>query len=140
MRKLKIAFVCVHNSCRSQMAEAITKKLASDFFEPYSAGTETKPRINQDAVRIIKDLYEVDMNLTQKSKLLDDIPQELDVLVTMGCNVECPFIPTQHREDWGLDDPTGLPDEAFLETAKLIKEKLLLLRKRIEDKDIHIEE
>ncbi|MDX9691727.1 MAG: arsenate reductase ArsC [Acholeplasmataceae bacterium] len=140
MRKLKIAFVCVHNSCRSQMAEAITKELASDFFEPYSAGTETKPRINQDAVSIIKDLYHIDMNLTQKSKLLDDIPQELDVLVTMGCNVKCPFIPTQHREDWGLDDPTGLSDEAFLETAQLIKEKLQLLRKRIENKEIIIEE
>jgi arsenate reductase (thioredoxin) len=138
MKKLKIAFVCVHNSCRSQMAEAITKELASDFFEAYSAGTETKPRINQDAVRIIKDLYKVDMNLTQKSKLLDDIPQELDLLVTMGCNVECPFIPTQHREDWGLDDPTGLPDEAFLHTAQVIKEKLLLLRKRIENKEIKI--
>ncbi|PKK99562.1 MAG: low molecular weight phosphatase family protein [Tenericutes bacterium HGW-Tenericutes-2] len=139
MKKLKIAFVCVHNSCRSQMAEAITKELASDFFEAYSAGTETKPRINQDAVRIIKDLYNVDMNQTQKSKLLDDIPQELDVLVTMGCNVECPFIPTQHREDWGLDDPTGLPDEAFLHTAEVIKEKLLLLRKRIENKEIDIQ-
>ncbi len=138
MKKYKIAFVCVHNSCRSQMAEAITKKLASDLFEPYSAGTETKPRINQDAVRIIKDLYGVDMNLTQHSKLLDDIPQELDVLVTMGCNVECPFIPTQHREDWGLDDPSGLPDEAFLKTAELIREKLLHLKKRIESGDIHL--
>jgi arsenate reductase len=140
MKKYKIAFVCVHNSCRSQMAEAITKKLASDLFEPYSAGTETKPKINQDAVRIIKELYEVDMNLTQHSKLLDDIPQELDVLVTMGCNVECPFIPTKHREDWGLDDPTGLNDEAFLMTASLIKEKLFTLIKRIEDKEIDLTE
>jgi arsenate reductase (thioredoxin) len=138
MEKYKIAFVCVHNSCRSQMAEAITKKLASDIFEPYSAGTETKPRINQDAVRIIRDLYGVDMNLTQHSKLLDDIPQELDVLVTMGCNVECPFIPTQHREDWGLDDPSGLPDEAFLKTAELIKEKLLTLRQEIESGHIKL--
>jgi arsenate reductase (thioredoxin) len=90
MRKLTIAFVCVHNSCRSQMAEAITKELASDLFIPYSGGTETKPQINQDAVRIIKELYDVDMNITQKSKLIDELPQELDVLVTMGCNVECP--------------------------------------------------
>jgi len=132
MRKLSIAFVCVHNSCRSQMAEAITKELASDMFIPYSGGTETKPKINQDAVRIIKDLYNVDMNVTQKSKLIDELPETLDVLITMGCNVECPFIPTQHREDWGLDDPSGLPDEAFLETARLIKEKLLLLRAKIE--------
>jgi arsenate reductase (thioredoxin) len=138
MKKYKIAFVCVHNSCRSQMAEAITKKLALDLFEPYSAGTETKPKINQDAVRIIKQLYDVDMNLTQRSKLLDDIPQELDVLVTMGCNVECPFIPTQHREDWGLDDPSGLPDEAFIKTAELIREKLLSLKNRIQNGEIKL--
>jgi arsenate reductase len=120
------------------MAEAITKELASDLFIPYSAGTETKPQINQDAVRIIKDLYQVDMNQTQRSKLLDDIPQELDVLVTMGCNVECPFIPTQHREDWGLDDPSGKEDSAFLLTAEIIKEKLLLLKKRIESGELDI--
>jgi len=138
MKKFKVAFVCVHNSCRSQMAEAITKELASDMFEAYSAGTETKPQINQDAVRIIKDLYDVDMNQSQHSKLIDDIPQELDVLVTMGCNVECPFIPTKHREDWGLDDPSGQSDEAFLETARLIKEKLMTLKERILSKDIDL--
>lgn len=138
MKKIKVAYVCVHNSCRSQMAEAITKELASDFFEAYSAGTETKPKINQDAVRIIKDLYHVDMNLTQSSKLLDQLPEEVDVLVTMGCNVECPFIPTQHREDWGLDDPTGHPDQVFIEIANIIRRNVLDLRKRIEEKTIVI--
>ena len=139
MKKYKIAFVCVHNSCRSQMAEAITKELASDMFEAYSGGTETKPQINQDAVRIIKKLYDVDMNKTQKSKLIDDLPQELDVLVTMGCNVECPFIPTKHREDWGLDDPSGLSDDAFYDTAQLIKEKLLELKSKIDKKIINLD-
>ena len=139
MKKYKIAFVCVHNSCRSQMAEAITKELASDMFESYSGGTETKPQINQDAVRIIKKLYDVDMNKTQKSKLIDDLPQELDVLVTMGCNVECPFIPTKHREDWGLDDPSGLSDDAFYDTAQLIKEKLLELKRKIDKKIINLD-
>lgn len=139
MKKYKIAFVCVHNSCRSQMAEAITKTLASDMFEDYSGGTETKPQINQDAVRIIKDLYQLDMNQTQKSKLIDDLPQELDVLITMGCNVECPFIPTKHREDWGLDDPSGLPDEAFYHTAELIKEKLMVLKNKIIKKEINLD-
>jgi arsenate reductase len=138
MKKIKVAYVCVHNSCRSQMAEAITKELASDFFEAYSAGTETKPKINQDAVRIIKDLYHVDMNITQSSKLLDQLPEEVDVLVTMGCNVECPFIPTQHREDWGLDDPTGHPDQAFIDIANIIRKNVLDLRKRIEENIILI--
>lgn len=138
MKKVRVAYVCVHNSCRSQMAEAITKVLEPEFFEAYSAGTETKPRINQDAVRTIKNLYHVDMNLSQHSKLIDDIPQELDVLVTMGCNVECPFIPCQHREDWGLDDPTGQPDEVFLQTAQTIKEKMLSLKARILSGEIKI--
>ncbi len=90
--KIKVAFVCVHNSCRSQMAEAIAKLAAPDSFEAYSAGTDTKPQINQDAVQVIKGLYGVDMNLTQKSKLISDIP-EVDIVVNMGCNVNCPYIP-----------------------------------------------
>lgn len=127
----KVAFVCVHNSCRSQIAEAIAKILAADVFEAYSAGTETKPQINQDAVSVIKELYSVDMNLSQHSKLLEELPP-IDILVTMGCNVTCPYLPCKHREDWGLEDPTGKDKEAFLRTAAIIKEKVLDLKKRIE--------
>ena len=105
--KPKVAFVCVHNSCRSQMAEAISKLIAADSFEAYSAGTETKPQINQDAVAVIKELYGVDMNAAQKSKLLSDIPP-VDVVITMGCNVNCPYLPCKYREDWGLEDPTEI--------------------------------
>lgn len=109
MNRPKVAFICVHNSCRSQIAEALGKHLASDTFDSYSAGTETKPQINQDAVRLMKELYGIDMEQTQRSKLLEDIPP-VDVVVTMGCNVTCPFLPCKHREDWGLDDPTGQSD------------------------------
>jgi arsenate reductase len=134
MKKLKVAFVCVHNSCRSQMAEALGKLLASDVFESYSAGTELRPQINQDAVRIIKDLYGIDMDETQKSKLLTDIP-EVDIVVTMGCNVNCPNLPCIYREDWGLDDPSGKSDDEFIKTAKIIEEKIIDLKNRIlEDK------
>ena len=133
--KIKVAFVCVHNSCRSQMAEAISNKFASDIFEAYSAGTETKPQINQDAVSVIKDLYGVDMNLTQKSKLLSDIPS-VDVVITMGCNVECPYLPSKHREDWGLEDPTGKAREEFVKTAKTIENKVMDLKDRIINKTI----
>ena len=136
--KTKVAFICVHNSCRSQMAEALGKLYGSDVFESYSAGTETKPQINQDAVRIIKDLYNIDMNETQKSKLLSDIP-EVDIVVTMGCNVQCPFLPSKHREDWGLDDPTGKSDEEFILTAKKIEEKIKDLAKRIKDNEIDLD-
>ena len=126
----KAAFICVHNSCRSQIAEALGKKLASDVFESYSAGTETKPRINPDAVRLMKQVHGIDMEATQYSKLLSDIP-EVDVVITMGCNVQGPFLPCSHREDWGLEDPSGKSDEAFLETIRLIEEKVLDLKTRM---------
>ena len=128
----KVAFICVHNSCRSQIAEALGKHLASDVFESYSAGTETKPRINQDAVRLMKAKYGIDMEKEQYSKLLSDIPP-VDVVITMGCNVQCPFLPCKFREDWGLEDPTGKSDEFFLETINKIEQKVLELKERIKD-------
>ena len=128
----KVAFICVHNSCRSQIAEALGRRLASDVFESYSAGTETRPRINPDAVRLMKQVHGIDMEAEgQYSKLLTDIPA-VDVVITMGCNVQCPFLPCQWREVWGLDDPTGKPDEAFLETIRLIEEKVLDLKDRLQ--------
>lgn len=128
----RVAFICVHNSCRSQIAEALGKHLASDVFESYSAGTETKPRINQDAVRLMKAKYGIDMEKEQYSKLLSDIPP-VDVVVTMGCNVSCPFLPCKLREDWGLEDPTGKSDEFFLEIINKIEQKVLELKERIKD-------
>lgn len=135
--KPKVAFICVHNSCRSQMAEALSKLFASDVFEAYSAGTELKDTINQDAVRIINDLYKVDMNKEHKSKLLKDIPS-VDIVVKMGCNVVCPFLPAKHIEDWGLEDPTGKSDEEFIKTAKIIEKKVKDLAKRIENNEIKL--
>ena len=91
----KVAFICVHNSCRSQIAEALGKHLAKDVFESYSAGTETKPQINQDAVRLMKEIYQIDMEKTQYSKQLSEIPPA-DIVITMGCNVSCPSIPVSY--------------------------------------------
>lgn len=130
MKKRKVAFVCVHNSCRSQMAEAIARILAGDVLEPYSAGTETKDRINPDAVSIIKELYGVDMEEMQRPKLLEEIPS-VDIVITMGCNVNCPWLPCAHREDWGLEDPTGKGREAFAETVETIERNIQSLRARI---------
>ena len=104
--------------------------MASDTFDSYSAGTETKPQINQDAVRLMKELYGIDMEQTQRSKLLEDIPP-VDVVVTMGCNVTCPFLPCKHREDWGLDDPTGQSDEVFKKTIAQIEGNIIELKKRL---------
>ena len=126
----KVAFICVHNSCRSQIAEALGKKLASDVFESYSAGTETKPQINQDAVRLMKQIHGIDMEATQYSKLLSEIPA-VNAVITMGCNVQCPSLPCEFREDWGLEDPTGKSDEEFLKIIREIERKILLLKERL---------
>ena len=134
--KVKVAFICVHNSCRSQMAEAISKLLAAEAFEAYSAGTETQPQINQEAVAAIKELYGVDMNQTQRSKLLSDI-LPVDIVITMGCNVGCPYLPCEYREDWGLEDPTGKNNEEFIKTVKIIEEKVLGLKDRIISSSIY---
>ena len=126
----KVAFICVHNSCRSQIAEALGKKLASDVFESYSAGTETKPQINQDAVRIMKELYEIDMEQTQHSKLISDIPNP-DVAISMGCNVGCPFIGRTFDDNWGLEDPTGKSDEEFIIIIKEIEKNIIRLKNEL---------
>ena len=128
--KKKIAFICVHNSCRSQIAEALGKKFLSDSFEVYSAGTETKPQINQDAVRIMKELYGIDMELTQYSKRITDIPNP-DVAISMGCNVGCPFIGRAFDDNWGLEDPTGKSDEEFKIIIKSIETKILELKENL---------
>lgn len=128
----KVAFICVHNSCRSQIAEALGKHLASDVFESYSAGTETKPKINQDAVRLMKKIYSIDLEKAQYSKLIDELPP-IDIVVTMGCNVVCPYLPNEEKEDWGLDDPTGKSDEEFMIIINKIEEKIKELAKRLED-------
>lgn len=128
--KPKVAFICVHNSCRSQIAEALGKKLASDVFESYSAGTELKDHINPDAVRMMKKLHGIDMEQTQYNKLLIDIP-EPDVAIFMGCNVSCPNLKSQHAENWGLDDPSGQSDEVFEETIRKIEENINNLKERL---------
>lgn len=128
--KKKVAFICVHNSCRSQMAEALGRALAGDVLECYSAGTETKPKINQDAVRLMKERYGIDMEERQYSKLLGEIPA-VDIVITMGCNVNCPYLPCRMREDWGLDDPSGKEDEAFYEVMDKIEENIRILREKV---------
>ncbi len=138
MKKIKVAYVCIHNSCRSQMAEAITNVVAGDFFEAYSAGTNPKPSINQDAVLTVKELYDIDMEETQTPKALHRLPDNLDLLITMGCFEECPHIPAKHREDWGLSDPTGKPNTEFQNTAKKIESRIRSLRKRIEEGEIDV--
>ena len=137
--KPKVAFICVHNSCRSQMAEALGKHLAAEVFESYSGGTETKAQINPDALRLIKTRYGIDMEKSQYSKLLSELP-EIDIVIKMGCNVLCPFLPSQYEEDWGLEDPTGQPDEVFQGIIDQIESKIKDLALRIQRGDLKLEE
>ncbi len=130
INKPKVAFVCVHNSCRSQMAEALGKHLASDVFESYSAGTEIKSQINPDAVRIMKEIYQIDMEKTQYNKLLSDIPAP-DVVILMGCNVSCPNLAAKYTENWGLDDPSGKSDDEFKRIIAQIRENILKLKDKL---------
>lgn len=125
-RKLKIAFVCVHNSCRSQIAEALGKKFMSDRYDFYSCGTELKPQINQDAVRLIKDMYQIDMEQNQYSKLVQDIPQ-VDIAISMGCNVTCPYVGKSFDDYWNLDDPTGKSDDEFIKVIQEIEKRIKML-------------
>jgi arsenate reductase (thioredoxin) len=132
--KKKVAFVCIHNSCRSQMAEAWAKNLGSDVLEAYSAGTEEYPEVKPGAVQVME---ESDVNMSEHyPKLLSDIPEEIDILITMGCGVECPYVPCDHREDWGLEDPSGGPIEAFRNTRNIIKEKVEDLIQRVKNKEL----
>ena len=131
--KPKVAFICVHNSCRSQIAEALGRHFASDTFDSFSAGTEIKPQINQDAIRIIKKIYGIDMEKEQYSKLITDIPSP-DIAISMGCNVGCPFIGRPFDDNWGLDDPTGRSDEEFEAAIKQIEDKILSLKKFVDSK------
>lgn len=131
MNKKKVAFICVHNSCRSQIAEALGKHLAGDVFESYSAGTETKPKINQDAVRIMNEKYGIDMEANgQYSKLISDIP-DVDYAISMGCNVQCPYIGRTFDDNWGLLDPTGKSDDEFLIVIKEIEKRIIELKKNL---------
>ena len=130
-KKMSVAFICIHNSCRSQIAEALGKHLAGDVFESYSAGSETKPQINQDAVRLMKEIYGIDMEKTQCSKTFDMIP-EPDIAISMGCVVGCPYIGRAFDDNWGLPDPTGQPDEIFRETIDKIEKNILQLMRQIQ--------
>ncbi len=121
--KKKVAFICVHNSCRSQIAEALGKHLAGDKYDFYSAGTETKPQINQDAVRLMKQLYGIDMEQTQYSKTIDKIPAP-DIAISMGCEVGCPFIGKDFDDNWGLPDPTDQSDAIFLDVIRQIEQNI----------------
>ena len=126
--KKSVAFICVHNSCRSQMAEGFAKSLITDYFDVYSAGTENYKEVKPGAVSVMEEIG-IDMS-SHHPKLLSDIPEKINLVITMGCNVDCPYLPCDYREDWGLDDPSGGPLDDFRKTRDNIKERIIQLGKR----------
>ncbi len=125
--KTKVAFICVHNSCRSQIAEALGKKFVGEKIDFYSGGTELVPQINQDAVRLMKEMHGIDMEESQYSKLIDDLP-EVDYVISMGCNVVCPVLSFRHKKyDWGIEDPSGKSDEEFVKVIDEIESNIFKL-------------
>ncbi len=132
--KKSVAFICVHNSCRSQMAEGWAKQLGKNGLEAYSAGTENYPEVKPLAIKVMEEVG-VDMD-SHHPKLLTDIPEKVNIVITMGCNVDCPQLPCNHREDWGLEDPSGGTIERFRETRDIIKERVKDLISRIQKNEI----
>lgn len=129
---LKVAFVCTHNSCRSQIAEAICRLFASGVFQCFSAGTMPGDRIDPTAARLILERFDVDILQTQYPKQLSDIPP-VDVVITMGCISGCPATPCVYHEDWGLSDPTGRTDQEYSEIIDVIEKRVLGLEERLSE-------
>jgi arsenate reductase (thioredoxin) len=119
----RFLFVCVENSCRSQIAEAFARLYGRDGVEAYSAGSRPSGTVNPKAIESMKEVG-YDLSL-QSSKSLDDVPQvEWDFVATMGCGEECPFVRAKRREDWQIPDPKNMPPEDFRVVRDQIAEKV----------------
>ena len=130
-RKPVVAFICTHNACRSQIAEAFGRVMAGDVFTSYSAGTHSKDAINPDVVRLMAEKYGIDVIKNgQRPKLISELPRA-DWVITMGCGVQCLAVRGRHHEDWGLEDPTGKEDEEFLKVINSIEEKVRKLKETL---------
>jgi arsenate reductase (thioredoxin) len=108
---LKVIFACVHNAGRSQMAAAFFNRLANALkAEAVSAGTEPGERVHPEVLAVMKEVG-IDLGRAKPQKLTDDLAKWADLLITMGCGENCPYVPGLRREDWPLPDPKGKPIE-----------------------------
>jgi len=119
----RLLFVCIVNSCRSQIAEAFARIHGGSDIEVYSAGSLPSGKINPKA---IETMHEIGYDLTKhNSKSLEEIPNvEYDFVATMGCGDKCPFVRAKRREDWQIPDPKDLPPDEFRATRNLIEQKV----------------
>ena len=121
-----VLFVCIENSCRSQMAEGFARMLGAGVVEAFSAGSRPSGKVNEKAIAAMRAIgYDL---AAHDSKSLDEIPQiEYDCVVTMGCGDACPFVRARRREDWGIPDPKHLDEREFAEVRDVIKDKVVAL-------------
>jgi len=122
----KVLFVCVENSCRSQMAEAFAKIHGKDRLEAHSSGSRPSGKVNEKA---IKSMQEVGYDLnTHRSKSLSEIPDvEYEYAITMGCGDECPYVKAKQRRDWAIPDPKAMNEQDFNTVRDTIETKVLSL-------------
>ncbi len=126
----KVLFVCVENSCRSQIAEGFARKLGEHIIDAYSAGSKASGKVNQTAVEVMKEAG-IDIS-GQRSKGFADVPaKDIDYVVTMGCGDVCPFIPAKKHIDWKIEDPRDRPIEFFRQIRDEIKERVEGLIKEV---------
>lgn len=127
----KVAFVCIHNSCRSIIAEAFAKYLGQDVIDAYSAGTAENSKPKPLAIEVMEDIG-YDMSYAH-SKLLNTLPKDLDILVTMGCGIVCPNVFSKHKVSWNIVDPSGMGKPEFVKTREIIKQEVQSLIKDIKN-------
>lgn len=131
-RKYRVAFICVKNSCRSQMAEGYARNLAIDVIDPLSGGTEPAERVDQGAVEAMKE-GGIDITQARPKQLSRETLQSLDLVVHMGCGAPgmCLTVPGIPSEDWGIEDPVGEPKEKYREVRNIIEAKMRDLAARL---------
>ncbi len=124
--KYKIAFICNSNSKRSQMAEAIAKAKYGDLFDVYSAGVSKKDSINEFAIQVVKEKLGIDISKTQTIKTIDSLPKDLDIIVEMGCEMNCPFIYSEKKnvKKINFNIPTTKSYEEVVEIYGDIEKKI----------------
>src|SRR3954470_8075422 len=106
----RVLFVCLHNAGRSQMSRALFERATAGRHEAESAGTRPAERVHPGVVEAMGELG-IDVGRQRPKRLTRDMAERADVVVTMGCGDECPYIPGKRYIDWDLRDPKGLPLE-----------------------------
>jgi arsenate reductase len=104
----RVLFVCLHNAGRSQMSQALFERVAAGRHEARSAGTRPGERVHPEVAEVMAELG-IDLRDRVPQRLTDELAAWADVVVTMGCGDECPFIPGTRYLDWELEDPAGRP-------------------------------